>query len=304
VKSGMSHPFNKQNDMGQVFIRLYRITGNKAYFAQAEKIFLRMKRQLQFYADHYEWNYWEPFGPWDIDWEKRTTVHWIGINPSAGYQSREVGQMVEAYHHGIVFDETDIKRLINTNLDVMWNKDTENPAFTNSNVAHRPVKEGEKPTGALWTSLLGFDQRIRDLYEMRFRDNPSPSPGYLLYKKTVASKPPSFERNHAKKKVKLPNVEFSECRNINFAVVIPGVINKGEQTVILSRFWKPEELEIALYSADGKNKIKSLYQGRVNSFFMWEWDGTDSDRKDSYKGKYRLRWTSNEEYREYPIYIN
>jgi len=83
LKSGMSHPFNKQNDMATVFIRLYRITGDKSYFDKAEKIFLRITRQLQYYDDHYEWNYWEPFGLYDIDLEKRTPVHWIGINPSA-----------------------------------------------------------------------------------------------------------------------------------------------------------------------------------------------------------------------------
>jgi hypothetical protein len=208
LKSGLTHPFNKQNDMALVCIQLHRITGSKLYFDRAEKIFLRMKRQLQYYDNHYEWNYWEPFGLWDIDMEKKTTVHWIGINPSAGYQSREVAQIVEAYHHGIVFDETDIKRLITTNLEVMWNKDSENPAFTNSNVAHRPIKPGEKPTGALWTSLLPFDQRIRDLYEMRFKDNSSTSSGYLLYKNTIANNPPSFERKHAKKKVKLPRGGF------------------------------------------------------------------------------------------------
>jgi hypothetical protein len=122
VKSGLTHPFNKQNDMALVCIQLYRITGDKVYFDRAEKIFLRMKRQLQYYANHYEWNYWEPFGIWDLDLNKKTTVHWVGINPSPGYQSREVAQIVEAYHHGIVFDETDIKRLISVNKKTTYLK--------------------------------------------------------------------------------------------------------------------------------------------------------------------------------------
>jgi hypothetical protein len=41
--------------------------------------------------------------------------------------------MVEAYNTGVVFDKTDIERFINTNLKGMWNGDTANPKFANSN---------------------------------------------------------------------------------------------------------------------------------------------------------------------------
>ena len=99
---------------------------------------------------------------------------------------------MEAYHYGIVFDEQDIRRIINTNLDVMWNKDKVHPKFINSNglgadgdttglaafqraYGHsNVVKNG----GELWTALLDFDQTIRDLYELRFKGDTT-SPGYL-----------------------------------------------------------------------------------------------------------------------------
>jgi hypothetical protein len=263
-----------------------------------------MKRQLQFYDNHYEWNYWEPFGPWDVDPVKKTTAHWVGINPNAGYQSREVAQIVDAYHHGIVFDENDIKRLINTNLEVMWNKDKSNPGFANSNIAHGGQREYQgKPTGTLWTSLIDFDQRIRDLYEIRFKDKSEQSEEYLYYKNFVANTPPGFKRKYAKQNVTLPEVPFSECREINMAVVIPGVIKKGTKSVIINDSRKAGQMEIALYSADSKTKLKSLYNGSSRSIFMIEWDGTDPDKKDNYKGDYRIRWTMGNEYREYPVNI-
>jgi hypothetical protein len=304
LKAGLSHPFNKQNDMALVCIRLYRLTGDKFYFDRAEKIFLRMKRQLQFYDDHYEWNYWEPFGPWDIDLTNNKTIHWVGINPNAGYQSREVAQIVEAYHHGIVFDETDIKRLINTHLNVMWNKDSRNPVFTNTNIAHTKPRTSEgKPTGTLWTSLMDFDQRIRDIYSVRFRDNNSQSAQYLMYMNITSKTPPSFERKYAKKTVRVPEVNFSESRHMYMAAVIPGIIKKGEKSVIINCTWKPGEMEIALFSKDGTKKLKTLYLGRGYEMQIFRWDGTDPDKKVDFSGDYRIRWTSNAEYREFPVTI-
>jgi hypothetical protein len=40
LKAGQSHPFNKDNDMGVVCLKLYRLTKDKFYRNRAEKIFL------------------------------------------------------------------------------------------------------------------------------------------------------------------------------------------------------------------------------------------------------------------------
>ena len=306
IKSGMSHPFNKQMDMGQICLQLYRLTKDNKYRDIAEKIYLRTKRQLQLNDDHYEWNYWEPFGPWDIEFAKKAPRHWVGINPSAGYQSREVAQMVEAYHNGIVFDETDIKRLINTHLNVMWNKDRVKPAFTNSNVGHQPDQreKEKKATGTLWTSLLSFDQTIRELYETRFIDSPKDSPEYLYYYKNIANKPVSFERKYAKRNVKVPMVNFVDCKNIRMAAVVPGVFSKGDKVALVNYSWEPGELEVALYSGNGKDKIREIFKGKKPTDNLIEWDGTDPEKKINFKGDYRVRWTLGNDYREFPITIN
>jgi len=303
IKSGLSHPFNKQADMGQVCLRIYQITGEKFYRDRAEKIFLRMKRQLQLTDNHYEWNYWEPFGPWDIDPVKKETRHWVGINPSAGYQSREVGQMVDAFHTGIVFDETDIQRLINTHLEVMWNKDTKKPGFTNSYIAHGENKPTEKPTGTLWTSLLDFNQTIRDLYATRFNENDLHSASYLRFKNVIEKNPPSFKRKYAKEPVKLPVVNFSESKEIRMAVVIPGTLKKGEKCYIASSAWKSDDgLEVALYTANGKDKLATLFKSKKQTN-IFEWDGKDPETKKQFKGDYRIRWTLGNGYREYKVTI-
>ncbi|MEX1239942.1 MAG: hypothetical protein WEB30_09495 [Cyclobacteriaceae bacterium] len=305
IKSGLSHPFNKQNDLGQVCLQIYRLTGEKFYRDRAEKIFLRMKRQLQLTDNHYEWNYWEPFGPWDVKLEKNDFSHWVGINPSAGYQAREVAQMVDAYHTGVVFDETDIKRLINTHLDVMWNKDKENPAFTNSYITHGIEKENpknSKATGTLWTSLLDFDQRIRDLYAARFDEEDLQSAAYLRFVNVISKNPPSFKRKYAKEPVKLPVVDKSDSKEIRMAIVIPAIIKKGEQCIVANTSWSKEEMEVALYSADGKNKLTTLRKS-ANQKNIIEWDGKDPETKKHYKGDFRIRWTQAGGYREYPITI-
>lgn len=304
VKSGMSHPFNKQNDLGQICLQIYRLTGEKSYRDRAEKIFLRMKRQLQLTDNHYEWNYWEPFGPWDVKPGTNEFVHWVGINPSAGYQAREVAQIVDAYHTGVVFDETDIRRLINTHLEVMWNKDKENPEFTNSYIAHgieTTNKKNGKATGTLWTSLLDFDQRIRDLYATRFDEDDLHSAAYLRFE-DLCKTPPSFKRKYAKEPVKLPAVEKSDSREIRMAVVIPGVLKKGEKCFIASISWSNAPMEVALYSKDGKSKLATLHNGPGQRNTL-EWNGKNPETNKQYKGDYRIRWTQGDGYREYPITI-
>jgi hypothetical protein len=130
----LSLPFNQFHEMALVALRLYRITGEPCYRDKAEKMFAFSKSRFQFFENHYVWSYWEPFGPWDIDLEKKDTKHWVGAHGyRSGYQAAEVSNIVEAYQSGIVFDAVDIERIINTNLRVMWNQDRVRPYFINSN---------------------------------------------------------------------------------------------------------------------------------------------------------------------------
>lgn len=322
-RAGISHPFNKQMDAGEVCLRLHRITGDKFYWNRAEKIYFTAKSRFQYFDDHYCWNYWEPLYPGDVDLKRKTTNHWVGVHPwRSGYQAGEVGKIVEAFHYGMVFDEQDIQRIINTNLNVMWNKDRVNPRFINSNglgadndttglgafkaaYGHSNVT---KNAGELWTALLDFDQTIRDLYELRFKDDKN-SMQRRRYENTVLKNPPSFKREYARSEVTIPVINFTECKDLYLAAVLPHIITKGEKTIIICKSWISDILEIDLYSTEGK-KIKNLYKGKIGGtkeigggVFITTWDGKDPSKKETYKGDFKIRWTIGNGYREFPITI-
>jgi hypothetical protein len=319
----MSNPFNKLFDAALVCLRLYRLTGDRLYWDKAEKIFFTAKSHFQYYDNHYHWNYYEPLAPGDIDLEKKTTRHWVGVHPwRTTYQASEVDKIVEAYHYGMVFDSTDIKRIINTNLKVMWNGDKVNPVFINSNGLGTEKDTTGKASfqrvnghsnkylneGQLWTGLLDFDQTIRDLYELRFKDGKDPE-GKLLYEKTILVNPPGFKRKYVKAEVNVPVVNFTESKDLYCAVAIPHRIRKGEQTILACKSMISGELLIDLVSTSGE-KIRNLYKGNIEGTknIGWKgviitWDGRNKDTKKMYKGDFRIRWTLGDGYREFPLII-
>jgi len=318
-RAGISHPFNKQMDAAQVCLRLYRITGKKFYRDRAERIFYTAKSHFQLHGNHYHWNYYEPLTPGDIDLKRKETNHWVSVHPfRSGYQAGEISKIVEAYHYGIVFNEDDIKKIINTNLDVMWNKDKLNPEFINSN--HLGPKDDttglaafkraydhanfSKNNGELWTALLEFDQRIRDLYELRFKDDKN-SQRYLRYKATVLANPPSFKRKNVKGDVKVPEIKLTDSKDLYLAAVLPYKVKKGEQAILVCKSSNPGELKVDLYSKQGK-KLETLYTEtiRKNTTVVHTWDGKNSDGKNTYKGEYIIRWSIGNGYREFPVVLN
>jgi len=319
----MSNPFNKLFDAAQVSLRLYRITGDKFYWNKAEKIFFTAKCHFQYFDDHYCWNYYEPLTPGDIDLGRNTTRHWVGVHPwRTGYQASEVDKIVEAYHYGMVFDEQDIRRIINTNLKVMWNGDRANPEYINSNglgadkdtsgLASFRRTNGHsnryKNEGQLWTGLLDFDQTVRDLYELRFRDGKNMEER-LNYEKTIKRNPPSFARKYAKGDVNITPVSFTESRDIYCAVAIPHRFKAGEKTILCCKSMRSGELQIDLVSLSGE-KIKNIYKGTIEGSkeigwrgIILPWDGKDQDTGSAYVGEYRIRWTIGSGYREFPVKI-
>lgn len=311
-------------DAAQVFLRLWRLTGNKFYRDRAERIYFTAKSHFQFFDNHYCWNYFEPLTPGDVDLVRKNTRHWIDVHPwKSGYQAGEVEKIVEAYNYGIVFDDLDIKRIINTNLNVMWNKDKENPFFISSNgmgtvadtiglAAYMKVNGfrasfKRKNPGELWTGLLDFDQTIRDIYEVRFK-NDNTSDRYLRYKNTVLLNPPGFKRKFVetsgRASVKVPVVKFTESKDLYCVVVLPHVVLKGGKSIILCKSRKPGELQIDLCSTKGK-KINNLYNGKMSGeMFIFTWDGKDSAQKTIFKGDYKIRWTTESSYREFPVEVD
>ena len=67
---------------------------------------------------------------------------------------------------------------------------------------------------------------------------------------------------------------------------------------------EPGNLQIDLYSTDGK-KLTSLYDGNIKEgTFLITWNGKDKTTKTSYKGDFKIRWTIGNGYREFPVVID
>jgi len=253
--------------------------------------------------------------PGDIDLESKTIRHGVWVHPwRSGYQARDVDQIVEAYHYGLVFNEEDIRRIIRTNLEVMWNGDRENPVFISSNglgaeedtVGLAAFKRtyghsnATKNSGELWTALLDFDQTIRDLYELRFRDKNSRR--YLRYRETVLADPPGFSRKYAGEDVTVPELQFTESRELNLAAVLPHILEEGK-AIIVCQSWDPGELSIDLLTL-ANEPVLNLYRGSIEEgVFMITWDGAGPAGGSRLQGRFKVRWSIGTGYREFPIEI-
>ncbi len=99
-------------------------------------------------------------------------------------------------------------------------------------------------------------------------------------------------------------MNFTECKDLNCATVLPHNITDKQKSIILCKSWVPGNLRIDLYST--KNKlITNIYNGNIkDGFFMIEWDGKDPAGKINLKGDYKVRWTINGGMREFPVIIH
>ena len=121
---GFSHPDNKQNEIALWLLAMYDVARNSAYRDRAESWFRLMKSRMRLGGGgkYFIWNYWEPAGPWDHK-SDGSLKHWVGVYPNGGCYWIDVGAIVAAFEHGLVFKEEEIGRLIATNPDFMWNKE-------------------------------------------------------------------------------------------------------------------------------------------------------------------------------------
>jgi len=296
VKSNITLPFNKQNSMGIACLRIYRITGEKQYRDKALKIFNFMKSRMCLFQDHYVWNYWEPFGKWDIDPDSSNKLrHWVNVHPYRNYQAGEIHDIVEAYHSGLTFTQQDLEHIINTNLKVMWNGDKTNPKWRNSNYAiemaawgkiritKTPGGESPNLAGTLWTGLRDFDPTIRELMGRKIKT------------------PISFQRKYSNLPVTEFHRPFHSSRYFTMVAVLPSVSSKGDAPVFVSQTRIAGNIKIEIYSKDGERKITNVFLNNKKDpagLLIYHWDN-----KDVLPGEYRARWTLKDEYREFPIMV-
>ena len=93
----------------------------------------------------------------------RETGEEIGWLVSPFLDSIDVEGIVTAFEHGLVFDKTDLQRLIATNRDFMWNQKVEGAAFQRID-GGRPDARWKNSPGVLWTALVPHDPTLRRLF--------------------------------------------------------------------------------------------------------------------------------------------
>ncbi len=161
---GFSNPDNKENHIARWLLAMYDVTGKPIYRERTEKWFRLMKSRMKTREDgkYAVWNYWEPAGPWDFKADG-SPRHWVGVHPNGGYYQIDVGAIVAAFEHGLVFAKEDIERLIATNRDFMWNQQVPDAKFQRID-GGQPDPRWKNSPGVLWTALVPYDQTLRKIF--------------------------------------------------------------------------------------------------------------------------------------------
>jgi hypothetical protein len=161
---------------------------------------------------------------------------------------------------------------------------------------------------------MDFDETVRYMVEPRSKAGKTDMDSVLAcdyFANVIAKTPPGFARRYVKGDVKLPELSVSQCRSLTVATVMPHIVKKGKQSIVLCKARITEDLEVAVYSSDGKEKRLTLYKGEVKGgidglagIFYIQWDGSDPTGKVTLpKGECKMRWTVPDGYREFPVII-
>jgi len=158
TRAHLTLPHNMHSIIVRGLLPLYRVTGKDEYMTRAVKLGTRFKRCLTLKDGHYQWNYWDPAGAWDVHpSDAATWKHWIGPEHTGAYYSSTLSQAVVLYHHGVVFDKTDIERFVKTQTEVVWNGDLENPRWAR---ADGSVKEKYTQGPYMCVDLAPFSEKV------------------------------------------------------------------------------------------------------------------------------------------------
>jgi hypothetical protein len=166
---GFSHPDNKANLVASWLLAMSDATGEKTYEERAEQWFRLMKSRmtLKHGGGYPLWNYWEPAGPWDYTVTGRPK-HWVGVHPNAGYYAIDVGAIVAAYEHGLVFTTDDIRYLI----------------------------EIAQARSLIWPALVPYSEPMRQRFEASVKPDGWPGldliPWYMALRRGMADTIPPF----------------------------------------------------------------------------------------------------------------
>ncbi|MEA3402383.1 MAG: hypothetical protein U9R79_14190 [Armatimonadota bacterium] len=155
-------PHNQYGALARAWLVLAEVEGAHPLMAQrAEQMCQYFRSYLELDEDHdaWRWHYWDwtEYGePDHSGWEDTSHGH------------IDVSLAVEAARRGVVFTDADMRRFVNTWLEVMWNGDEETPRM-----AHRVAEDENFRHSALlrsWTELAQWDRRVYELALTEFQN--------------------------------------------------------------------------------------------------------------------------------------
>ncbi len=166
---GFSLPANKQNFTALWLLAMHEVTKKPRYRELAEKWWRLMMSRMRMQEDgkFFVWNYWDPAGPWDYK-PDGSPKHWVGVHPNGGYYAIDLEGIVAAYEHGLVFSKEDLRRLVVTNRDFMWNQQIEGAEFQRID-GGKPDPRWKNTPGVLWTALVPYDETLRKVFEVNHK---------------------------------------------------------------------------------------------------------------------------------------
>lgn len=166
---GSTQAYNKIHEFMIPLVMLYQMTGDAKYrdrVRQCERFF---RSQWRIDDAHVEWNYRDFSGPWDykngMNGETKTSYF---IHPKGGYYLMDVKAICRIFDAGVFFTPADIHLLIKTNLEFMWFGEKDPLKFRQIHGGYEAT--GKYRKGYLWTPLARYDQRIRDLWELKAKE--------------------------------------------------------------------------------------------------------------------------------------
>ena len=292
----ISDNLNKHYRAALVLLRLYRITGNTDYRDRILAIYGRAKAMFRHFPeeDRVVWNFWMPHGPWDMSGSSPSS--WVGVHPNRpGYQSGEASDFLEVYNTGLVFTQTDMERIVRTNLWMMDNN------FVSA--------DGTSEAGTLWSGLAQLEPRIRDAYENALMQNPQEMSNAisLAYLRNVVDPQAGYDRIFVENPndVIIDDVIVQPGVALGMAHVIPDRLEtiNDDEVLIVARTIASGTLTIDLLETDG-TVIGNLHTANAGSaYYTYVWDGRNPATGERDWGSYLVRWTLAEESRTWPVFV-